>query len=368
MDFNRHLHALRGIAATAVLVFHWYQFFPAAAEAIRPVSWEGTLLDPTIYLGFGWMGVPLFFVLSGYLLGGQVLGVRLDGTFLKRFWLRRFLRIYPAVWAELLILLALGTFITGLISAEGMATLPLQFLLWINLPPFMAQPINGVWWTLPVELGFYLLLPFLGLMARWANWVVLLAAAVLITVGWRAFWFAYSDVETYLSILPVLDSLPGVLLTFSLGFSLNFLTRSLSVSQRRWGVILCLIGLLALMQWQLTLDDVYWSGHWILVVWPPMVAICIAGLVFFFENPSPEWQWLGRRFLVWLGHVSFGIYLWHFQVMRVLVLIYPDQWSTPAKSLLALAISLTTTLILAALSYYLIEKPLMGWGKKYTAS
>ena len=79
--------------------------------------------------------------------------------------------------------------------------------------------------------------------------------------GWRAFWFAYSDVETYLSILPVLDSLPGVLLTFILGFSLNFLSRSLSVSQRRWGVILCLIGLLALMQWQLILDDVYWTGY-----------------------------------------------------------------------------------------------------------
>ena len=54
----------------------------------------------------------------------------------------------------------------------------------------MAQPINGVWWTLPVELGFYLLLPFLGLIARWVNWVALLAAAVLVTVGWRAFWFA----------------------------------------------------------------------------------------------------------------------------------------------------------------------------------
>ena len=111
----------------AVLVFHWYQFFPAAGESIRPVSWEGTLLDPAIYLGFGWMGVPLFFVLSGYLLGGRVLGARFNGAFLKRFWLRRFLRIYPAVWAELLILLALGTVITGLVSAQGMATLPFSF-------------------------------------------------------------------------------------------------------------------------------------------------------------------------------------------------------------------------------------------------
>ena len=64
---------------------------------------------------------------------------------------------------------------------------------------------------------------------------------------------------------------------------------------------------------------------------------------------------VGQRFLVWLGHVSYGIYLWHFQVMRVLVLIYPDQWNTPAMSLLALAISLPTTLILAAVSYYTLR-------------
>ena len=91
------LHGLRGLAALAVLLFHWYQFFPAAASVIRPERFAGTVLDPTAYLGFGWMGVPLFFVLSGYLLGGQVARVELTGTFLKRFWVRRFLRIYPAV-------------------------------------------------------------------------------------------------------------------------------------------------------------------------------------------------------------------------------------------------------------------------------
>ena len=365
MGFNPSLHALRGVAATAVLIFHWYQFFPAAADALRPTTLAGTILDPAIYVGFGWMGVPLFFVLSGYLLGGQVIHVELDARFLKRFWIRRFLRIYPAVWAELLILLLVGTFVTGLISPQGMATLPLQFLLWINLPPFMAEPINLVWWTLPIELSFYLLLPLLGVLARYVSWSRLLMGAVMITLGWRAAWFLSADTDNYLTILPVLDSLPGVLLTFILGFSLNFLPDQLSVTQRRRGIAMSLCALLALMQWQLTLDDVYWTGHWILIVWPPLVAIPIAGLVYFLRDPSPGWQWLQQYWLVWLGHVSFGIYLWHFQVMRVLVLLYPDMWGTPATSLLALLISLPTTLALAALSYYVIEKPLMGWGKKY---
>jgi peptidoglycan/LPS O-acetylase OafA/YrhL len=365
MGFNPHLHALRGIAATAVLLFHWFQFFPSAAEFIRPSTLAGTLLDPTTYLGFGWMGVPLFFVLSGYLLGAQVIGADINVPFLKRFWLRRFLRIYPAVWAELLILLALGAFVAGLISEQGMSTLPLQFALWVNLPPFMAQPINGVWWTLPVELGFYFLLPLVGLLVRHVSWGTLLVVATVITLGWRAGWFLSTATDNYLTILPILDSLPGVLLTFILGFSLNFLPEDLSLKQRRWGVAVSLFALLALMQWQLALDDVYWTGHWILVIWPPLAAVPIACLVYFLRTPAPEWRWLAQRWLIWLGHVSFGIYLWHFQVMRILVLLYPEAWSTPASSLLALGIALPATLALAAISYYVIEKPLMGWGKKY---
>jgi peptidoglycan/LPS O-acetylase OafA/YrhL len=153
------------------------------------------------------------------------------------------------------------------------------------------------------------------------------------------------------------------LFTFMLGFSMNFLPTVLSIRARRclfWCGALFLLGL---MQWQLSLNEVYWTGHWILVVWPPMVALAIALLVFSLREPTREWQWLGSKVLVWLGHVSFGIYLWHFQVMRALALLWPELWSTPSMSLLALAISLPATLALAALSYYCVERPLMALGK-----
>ncbi|MDG2442630.1 MAG: acyltransferase [Luminiphilus sp.] len=362
-NFNPFLHSLRGCAALAVLLFHWEQHFPATGQWIQQFFPADTVLDPTTYIGFGWMGVPLFFILSGWLLGAQVIAGSLSPQFLRRFWLRRFLRIYPAVWAELLVLLLVAGAIPGLITQAGYDTLPFQFLLWVNLPPVMVQPLNLVWWTLPVELSFYLILPLLGLMSRLVDWRVMLLSALLITLSWRSWIFLSANVDSYVLTLPVLDSLIGVLFTFMLGFSMNFLPTVLSIRARRRLFWCSAVLLLGLMQWQLSLNPVYWTGHWILVVWPPMVALAIALLVFSLREPTREWQWLGSKVLVWLGHVSFGIYLWHFQVMRALVLLWPELWSTPSMSLLALAISLPVTLALAAISYYCVERPLMAWGK-----
>jgi peptidoglycan/LPS O-acetylase OafA/YrhL len=121
------------------------------------------------YLNVAWLGVPSFFILSGWLLGAQVIAGSLSPQFLRRFWLRRVLRIYPEVWAELLVLLLVAGAIPGLVPQASYDTLPFQFILWANLPPVMVQPLNGVWWTLPVELGFYLILPLLGMMSRFVD-------------------------------------------------------------------------------------------------------------------------------------------------------------------------------------------------------
>ena len=117
------------------------------------------------------------------------------------------------------------------------------------------------------------------------------------------------------------------------------------------------------MQWQLSLNEVYWTGHWILVVWTPMVAVAIALLVFSLREPAWKWRWLGSTMLVWLGRVSFGIYLWHFQVMRALVLLWPELWSSPSMSLLAWVTGLPATLALAALSLLLRRAAPNGLGK-----
>ena len=65
-------------------------------------------------------------------------------------------------------LLLVSEAIPGLITQAGYDTLPFQFLLWVNLPPVIVEPLNLVWWTLPVELGFPMnFLP--GVLSSWAR-------------------------------------------------------------------------------------------------------------------------------------------------------------------------------------------------------
>ena len=116
-----------------------------------------------------------------------------------------------------MLLLVAGA-IPGLITQASYDTLPFQFLLWVNLPPVMVEPLNLVWWTLPVELGFYLILPLLGLISRFVDWRVMLLSALLITLSWRSWVFLMLNVDTYMMTLPVWTRLSACFLPLCWGF------------------------------------------------------------------------------------------------------------------------------------------------------
>ena len=63
-NFNPALHSLRGLAACAVMLFTGSSFFLRLDALVQSLVPANSLLDPTAYIGFGWMGVPLFFILS----------------------------------------------------------------------------------------------------------------------------------------------------------------------------------------------------------------------------------------------------------------------------------------------------------------
>jgi len=363
-SFIPALHALRGIAALGVLLFHWNAFFRELNLALPGVEWAGVHWQPFRLINFGWLGVPLFFLLSGYLLGGKLLARELDGPALKRYWVRRFLRIYPAVWLQIPALIAIAWLLPGLIPMPDWSELLRNVTLWIHAPPWMTKPLNGVWWTLPVELSFYLVLPAVVWLVRRIGLPAVLALSLAAAVLWRLWVIAHYGDAGYAGRPWVVTALPGSLAAFVLGLALNRAPRVLGPRGSVAALAVAGIAYLALTEWLVDNLATYWVGDWMFVVWDPAMYLVLATALYVVIHGNAFARALSRPTLVWLGEISFGLYLWHFPVLQVLDRLYGETWDTPAESLLALAVCLTLTIALAALSFHAIERPAMGWGRR----
>jgi len=155
LDHITPLDGLRGIAVILVLLFHFAWTFPddtALAHVLKRLFWVG------------WVGVDLFFVLSGYLItrglvapSDQPVGVRL-----KKFWARRVLRIFPLYY----IVLIAGTVVCLAASAP---VPPLPYWLYFQNYSLAFDPYVLRWtapyWSLAIEEQFYFLWPLLALKA-----------------------------------------------------------------------------------------------------------------------------------------------------------------------------------------------------------
>jgi peptidoglycan/LPS O-acetylase OafA/YrhL len=98
---------------------------------------------------------------------------------------------------------------------------------------------------------------------------------------------------------------------------------------------------------------------WEVFGWRTALSVAIAALVGLLLHPLPGFLWLGSRPLVWLGELSYGIYLWHLVVQSTLHRLLPDMFVTAIGSFVALLISLAITLVLAMMSYYWLERPIL---------
>ena len=364
LKFNPVLHGFRAIAALAVVLFHWGSsigFFPELRQQLS-VTVFNTAWDLGMVLDFGWLGVPVFFVLSGYLLTTQLLHRGLGVERVKRFWLRRALRIYPAYWLQLLVLLILASRFSFMPQLTTSGDIARHVLLWINLPPWMTLPMNSVWWTLPVELGFYLLLPLLVTGSNRFGWLRVFAAVIAITLCWRYAVMWHYRGENYAAHQAVLDAIPGALSTFCSGVALAYFVTARGVAGESLRYLLLAVSLVLfylMMCWLRSNLDSYWSSHWMLGVWNPIMGLLISVIMYTLIVPLNGFQWLSSGLLVWLGNISFGIYLWHYPLLMLLDRTILSDWKSPWLNVLALAVTLAGTLVLASISYYFVEKPLL---------
>src|ERR1041384_3850137 len=185
----RGIDALRGAAALGVVVYHAVD---QSAKALPHNFLQYPARLVQVASSFGYIGVFLFFVISGFCIHLQwakskAAGVNPEIRFIP-FWKRRISRLYPPYLIALLLFMLVAASPSGnQLTQVFLYDLGMHLLMLHNLDAKTADTINGVFWTLAIEEQLYLayfLLLFIRV--RW-GWGVTLAVCLLARLGWMIF-------------------------------------------------------------------------------------------------------------------------------------------------------------------------------------
>lgn len=371
------LTGVRALAAGLVLAFHLFAY----ARIERLVFG----LDFTPLVTIGWVGVGVFFVLSGFLLTIHLVerlqergSVRaLYGDYMRD----RILRVVPAYWAQIAVLLVVGWIASGTVPA-WVSTVPLHLVFLQNFSPAAHSAINGVYWSMPVEFSFYLVLPLLvgGLLrsgpdaqglARRAAIVALAGIAIAATVR-RYVVAKYGANGVGYVFWATFTHLPGCADMFAAGVAAGLVFIAAGAPDAtvdpRWarrGDAIALAGIASLVAAMYAVDvraADYWQPNAFYYFWYSFASLAIALLVFGVAVRGPVTRALFENALIlWLGTISYSIYLWHLVLMPHIAAAVDSA----TLSWAAFAVMATPVIVaVSAASYYLVERPFLRLKKR----
>jgi len=351
-------------------VFHYGYFNPGLRLDLTVPVIGKALQFP---LGFGFAGVDLFFVLSGFLLALPFARATLSGSAhppLKRYYIRRLLRVFPAYYAQLAIILVFGGWFVTWTPPDGVSLLAHLFM-FFNIGWNPVRPMVGLWWTLPVELSFYFLLPFIASFMRPGRWMVFLLGGILLSMLYRIWSVDHFIAAPEGAVFLAASHLPGSLPEFLLGASAAILVQRFDMQSIKppnaWvldSMFLASVILANLWFWKIMLPygGVFWSGHWSMVIAPLALGLPLSLMVISLYWGSRIGRLLfANPVIYFLGLISYSLYLWHFVVLQQAEFVFGEAY-TAMQGLPKFLLSLSLVVLVSTLSYFVFERPFFRLG------
>jgi peptidoglycan/LPS O-acetylase OafA/YrhL len=363
---NHGLDTLRALAITLVFAYHYMVF----------VSREPTFGWVSVV---GWVGVDLFFVLSGYLIANQLFEgmVRGQQVSLKRFYARRALRTLPVFWV------VLAAYFLWPSAMGGKMPPPLwRFLSFTQNYQLQPGTAFSHAWSLCIEEQFYVVFPLVlvvGARLRSSvskGWALLIALVALGIAARTGLWLHYGRESTgqisgyhpniyYATLCRFDEILPGVAVAMLKNFHSDAWARWMQRGQAlfAWGLVAVLAALFCVYNFYEIAG--YGYGFFMTAFGYSLVAAAFAVLVAAALSPS---SWLHRvrvpgayQLALW----SYSIYLSHKAIAFVLQTQGKASGWSSATTLIAITVA---CMVGGAVLYYVVEQPFMKLRHRWFAS
>jgi peptidoglycan/LPS O-acetylase OafA/YrhL len=339
------LDGLRGLAIGSVLLYHCH-------EKLR-----SSHLD--VIAQWGWVGVNLFFVLSGFLITGIILDSRDDPHFFRNFYARRGLRIWPVYVLVLLLNYFVVPFVFGSFwwAVHEVRYAPwLHYIFFVQNLFFLALPGTiGPTWSLAIEEQYYV---FWAPIARFVKNAMLLPLLITVFIASPFIRLANTGFLTPTHTLTHLDGL-------AIGSLIALTLRSFDFSRATWrkfssaGLLCGISGVVLMIFHGSAFTD-------------SLLALGFGGMLVAGLLVSREGGWYSR-FLTWrplkfLGTISYGLYMIHILCFVVIgAFDLKMQKYGLAGDLAIVVVRLALSISVATLMWYGFEKPILKL-KKYFVS
>lgn len=350
LGYSEGLDGLRGLSVLAVLAFNGHMPFARG----------------------GFIGVDLFFVLSGFLITSLLVKEHRSTKriSLKSFYYRRALRLLPALLALMLFCALYATFLQpsekAVTTFKGILYTFFYVANWAQIGPFRAGigPLSHAW-SLSVEEQFYILWPLLLIVLlkikRRPAILVILLTMIAVSTGWSS-WLWHHE-PNYLRMYFGSDTRANELL---IGCAAGLLVNWNAIPQtRRARLVFHFISLISAAAILYSMfaarhyDGFVYNGGFTLISLG--AAVIIIDVVLFRSPLAPVFT---LRPLMWIGKISYGLYLWHFPVFLASKQALEGRLNPVIYDLIRFG----SVFLIATVSYYVLERPFLKLRVRYSST